>query len=332
MTIKQRNKGYEASLSKDGQRFRRTFSTYEEAEQWEAKIRLALIEGRDPNNLTVRGGTWSLDEAVSATYKAIWAGSKSEETSYKNSTAAISFFGKNQSLSAITTVELQEWVQHLRELGNSNATINRKLAALSRVLTYSHQCNRLSSVPHIPRQREAVSRLRWATYQEEQIMLDLCDSWSIPDVKDLLIILLDTGMRVGEVLKLTAQDAFADRVVIVDPKNGKTHAVPLTSRASEIISKRLLEAPKGALFPITYTSAQWHFKKITEHMGLDDVSIHTLRHTFASRLVQKGVSLQVVSKLLNHSTLTMTMRYAHLAPMNYTDAISVLESGNVGGN
>lgn len=46
------------------------------------------------------------------------------------------------------------------------------------------------------------------------------------------------------------------------------------------------------------------------------VVFHTLRHTFASWLVQNGVSLEVISKLLGHSSLQMTMRYAHLDPVN----------------
>ena len=66
------------------------------------------------------------------------------------------------------------------------------------------------------------------------------------------------------------------------------------------------------------------FSRIVEKSGLNDgvtdrihkVVFHTLRHTFASWLIQKGVTLEVVSKLLGHSSLQMTMRYAHLDPVN----------------
>lgn len=53
--------------------------------------------------------------------------------------------------------------------------------------------------------------------------------------------------------------------------------------------------------------------------------VYALRHTCASRLIQKGVSLRVVGDWLGHKSLTVTMRYAHLSPTNLTDAAKVLE-------
>jgi site-specific recombinase XerD len=68
-----------------------------------------------------------------------------------------------------------------------------------------------------------------------------------------------------------------------------------------------------------------------EHLGLDrdeQFVIHALRHTFASRLVQRGVELATVSKLLGHRSLLTTMRYAHLAPHNLQAAVEVLDPGS----
>ena len=59
-------------------------------------------------------------------------------------------------------------------------------------------------------------------------------------------------------------------------------------------------------------------------MGIKDVHWHTLRHTFASRLVIAGVSLDEVSELMGHTTLEMTKRYAHLANKNHQEALAVL--------
>ena len=58
--------------------------------------------------------------------------------------------------------------------------------------------------------------------------------------------------------------------------------------------------------------------------GVRDFTFHDLRHTFASRLVQRGVSLKAVQELLGHSNIKTTMRYAHLAPDNLRSAVEVL--------
>lgn len=326
MTINARGKGYEAFISHGKKRYRKTFKSHAEAAAWETKVKLAILEGREPDEIVVQGGEWTLKQGVDACFKAIWGGSKSEKTMSLTSGAALSFFGGNVYLSAITTEEIQRWVDTLKAGGNSNGTINRKLAALSRVMSYARQCGRLATLPHFPRQKEPKGRLRWLTDAEENLILNTTDAWSQPVIKAALVVLLDTGIRCGELCKLEKADVFSDRIVLVDTKNGKTHAVPLTTRAREALTRLNQESTEGLVFPAGYETLKNAFSRITAHCGLTGVTLHTLRHTFASRLVQRGVPLQTVSGLLNHSSLTMTMRYAHLAPMNYSNAIAVLEN------
>lgn len=70
----------------------------------------------------------------------------------------------------------------------------------------------------------------------------------------------------------------------------------------------------------------WHvLRTACRKAGLRDVQWHALRHSFASHLVQKGVPLKAVQELLGHSTIEMTMRYAHLAPAMLADAVAVLD-------
>ena len=62
------------------------------------------------------------------------------------------------------------------------------------------------------------------------------------------------------------------------------------------------------------------------YKGIKDFHFHDLRHTFASHLVMAGVDLTTVSRLLGHKSLTMTLRYAHLAPAHMTKALEILDS------
>ena len=72
-------------------------------------------------------------------------------------------------------------------------------------------------------------------------------------------------------------------------------------------------------------AASTAFNNAVEAAKLDDVNFHTLRHTFASWAVMRGVTLKELQELLGHASLTMTMRYAHLAPEHLRTAVSRLE-------
>jgi site-specific recombinase XerD len=68
------------------------------------------------------------------------------------------------------------------------------------------------------------------------------------------------------------------------------------------------------------------FAKVCRKAGIVDFRFHDLRHTFASHLVMKGVSLKAVQELLGHADLTMTMRYAHLSKAHLQEAVAVLNN------
>ena len=79
------------------------------------------------------------------------------------------------------------------------------------------------------------------------------------------------------------------------------------------------------LFPFTTYWYRDHWDRLRHILKLDDAPWHTLRHTTASRLVQKGVQLVVVKEIMGHKSIQITMRYAHLQPANLVYAKSVLE-------
>jgi site-specific recombinase XerD len=75
-----------------------------------------------------------------------------------------------------------------------------------------------------------------------------------------------------------------------------------------------------------YGDIKRSFKTALKRAGIKDFHFHDLRHTFASHLVMAGVDITTVSRLLGHKSLTMTLRYSHLAPSHMTNAVSVLDS------
>lgn len=156
------------------------------------------------------------------------------------------------------------------------------------------------------------------------------------DVMDIVIFALHTGLRQMELLTLEwNQVNLRDRLVILTNQNHTTKSkkirtVPLTNKAMEILTNRELNMKGNLVFtncqkPMKHSFICHKFKKYVREIGINPkLNFHSLRHTFASWLVQRGVSIYEVSKLLGHSSVTVTEIYSHLRTENLRTAVNVL--------
>jgi integrase len=213
----------------------------------------------------------------------------------------------------------------LRERGNSNATINRKMAALSKLLRKAHKMGDIQALPEFHRQKERAGRVRFLEPAEEQFLFAAIERRS-PDCHRLAVFLVDTGCRLGEALGLIWNDIAADRVSFWLTKSGRSRTIPLTKRAKAAIDRSVGgKGPFKMLNAVGFRSV-WNEAKLEVGLGTDDQVVpHILRHTCASRLVQGGVDIRRVQTWLGHQTLQMTMRYAHLATNDLETCVGVLE-------
>ena len=124
---------------------------------------------------------------------------------------------------------------------------------------------------------------------------------------------LATGARWSEANNLTAQCLLAYRLIYRETKNGKSRTVPIDPKLSEYLRKVAFPVKSGRLLD----GAQGAFRKAVERSGIQlprGQLTHVLRHTFASHLIMNGGDILTLQKVLGHSDLKITMRYAHLAP------------------
>ena len=197
------------------------------------------------------------------------------------------------------------------------------------MLRYCYKRGYIDRIPIIERQREPVGRLRWLSEEEEHQLLTLFGELERPAMKEYVTILIDTGARCGELFKLRWKDIDFDRRLIRlnNTKNGGSRSVPMTNRVVQCFKNvRTHQQDRMWMFNQNVFSKVWN--KVRELMGMSldpEFVPHMLRHTCASRLVQRGVELSVVKEWLGHSSITTTMRYAHLSSKNLTDACAVLE-------
>jgi site-specific recombinase XerD len=264
-----------------------------------------------------------------------WKGSKSEHTAVHNAQMVVNILGPTRSPASIGTAQVEGLIGELRSRRLSDATINRKLASLSKMLRHGSNLGIIPKVPFIGRLRESQGRIRWLSQEEEAAVLARLVFLGRLDLRDLVILLIDTGARLGEIVgNIKAQpitwrdiDFEAPAIRFWDTKNGASRSVPLTDRAVAILRSRRQSCPlnqEAVFWNLDHWMAekQWAHLRTSLQMDHDpQFVLHMLRHTFCSRLVQRGISIQVVQQLAGHKSLSVTLRYAHLHQSNLVEAI-----------
>jgi integrase len=199
--------------------------------------------------------------------------------------------------------------------------------------------------------REDNTRQRYLTHQEANALLSGLQAIS-PDVHDMALLSLNCGLRAGEVFNLTWADADLKKktIFIRDPKNKHNRFAYMTDAVKTMLDNRMHgkqndyifsrrsqskeqdEREDGIMDPVDRISKT--FNRVVTGLNLNkDITdrrqrlvFHSLRHTYASWLVEDGVSLYTVQKLLGHTQIKQTERYSHLSPENFRGAVKVLET------
>ncbi len=213
------------------------------------------------------------------------------------------------------------------------ATTNRELMFLSGAMREALrrgyvERNPATGIRQLPEHND---KLRWLTPQEEERILGYCPAW----LKPIVLCALNTGMRQGEVLHLKWADVdFEQKIVrVARSKNHRTRYIPMNRALVALLEAIDHFTGKDGPNPFVFVNHKsetrfvdigHRFGRVTRRAGYNDVTFHTLRHTFASRLAQAGVPLNTIRELLGHGTMMMTMRYAHLAPNNLREAVEIL--------
>jgi integrase len=172
---------------------------------------------------------------------------------------------------------------------------------------------------------------RWLTAKEEELLLTSSSPW----LQEIIGFALNTGMRQGEILNLQWQDVDFARglLMVMKSKNGTRRTIPLNARVYELLSAKqattgtthgpVFTTPRGNELQVRFLVRE--FCEARDRAGIPDFRFHDMRHTFATRLVQRGVDLYKVQRLLGHKTSTMTQRYAHHSPESLRDGVNVLD-------
>jgi integrase len=239
---------------------------------------------------------------------------------YRGHIEALKGHFADRYIDEVHKAHIAEFVAQKKRDGLKPPTIRRYLATLSSLFSFAERSGWLNQNPlsrfdkrSLP---EAQPRTRFLSREEYRRLIAAAE----PHLKPIIEVAVETGLRQGELLGLRWDQLDLDRreIRLVETKSKQPRVVPLSTRAVAVFvaRPRISDSPFIFTNPSTghrYKTVKRAFQTACRRSGIEDFRFHDLRHTFASWAVQNGADLYRVSRILGHSTLQMTTRYAHLA-------------------
>ncbi|MBN1974031.1 MAG: tyrosine recombinase XerC [Sedimentisphaerales bacterium] len=240
----------------------------------------------------------------------------------------------NRIMMSIDTDTVRSYLSHLNEKEYSKATVARKLATLRSFYKFLVKRNYISSNPIIavrtPKQDKKLPR--FLEYEEVKRLLETppVNTWLGARDKAIMETLYSTGVRVSELVALNMEDIdFLGEVIHVRGKGKKERIAPIGTSALQTIQHymeyRNKRAQNNSNFDAKVLFVNKHGKRLSTRSvrrkmdkylkmaGLDPaISPHTLRHSFATHMLNNGADLRSVQELLGHQSLSTTQVYTHL--------------------
>ena len=241
-------------------------------------------------------------------------------------------FGEDRYIDEVRKAHVAAFVSELKKGGLKTPTIRRYLATMSSAFSFAERSGWIIQNPilHLDKKAipEAQPRTRFLSRDEYRRLLGASSS----HLRPLIEMAVETGMRLEELLSLKWEQVDLDRreVRLVLTKSMRPRTVPLSDKAVAVLvagTRDHRASPYVFINSATgerYRTIQRAFRTVCRRAGLEDLRFHDLRHTFASWAVQSGVDLYPLSRILGHSTLQMTTRYAHLSTSHLHQVIKTM--------
>lgn len=263
-------------------------------------------------------------------------GMQNHQTIISQSKTLNRLFPVNSYLHEITNHDIELFVQSRLREGVRNSTIIHIFNLIRGTWKYGRKMGYQTSELTFPVLKLPKNRLRYLTIDEEQRLLSELNSkrevYGLPEYNkrsesmkscmqdnyDLVVLLLDTGARYSEIASIewSSINLKAKEIRLWRAKVKNESVLYMSDRVHRILQRRNNQKATDYVFTNKKGGPRSHstiaIRKAVKRAGLIDCTIHTLRHTHATRLIQNGLSIYEVKEILGHTDITTTMRYSHL--------------------
>ena len=237
----------------------------------------------------------------------------------------------DRPLDQIHIADIEKWRNARLREGLNSKTINRVVAGLKSALQKAVDWELIGEHPLSrikPLKIDKRGVIRYLEGDESKRLMSALES-AKPWLKTLVTVALNTGLRRGELWNLSWGDIDLKKQMLVvrgaGAKSGQTRFIPLNGSAVVALKQWRGDVVRMKSLPVF---GRHEFKKswatVLRNAGITGFRFHDCRHTFASRLVSAGVPLNHVRELMGHSSLEMTLIYAHLAPRELANAVELI--------
>ena len=246
------------------------------------------------------------------------------------------FLNSSLKTADIKQKHIDDYLNNLFKENYTLSSAKRKITTLLICLNFAKKTKYISSEINLELPSIKLPQIEKKFINEDDLMklLEHCNN---QDLKDFILVAFMTGMRRSELTNLKWNQIDLEKGFIYLnninslTKSRKMRTIPMTLGCIEIIKSRLSKNESPYVF--TYKSKEWdnniryNFNKLVNQVFGENskITIHTLRHSFASNLIKKGVEIFTVSKLLGHASVATTQIYSHLAIDTLYDAVKVID-------
>jgi integrase len=248
----------------------------------------------------------------------------------------VPFFGE-KPIGEIKGHDIERYKAQQLDQGFSNKTITNRLTVLNKCLVTAYEWLEMEGGP------PKIKWPKWTLPEIDYLSPAECEHLlrhAHGVMHEMVLMALRTGMRQGELRGLqwssidwltrsvVVRHSRDDRGLLVPPKSGRSRHIPLDTDVYGMLYARKRDT--GYVYlgrdkkPYNNYRMNYAIRRLCKNASFRTVGWHTLRHTFASHLAMRGVPLPAIKELMGHSTITTTMRYAHVAPSTLRSAIDML--------